>query len=131
MSEAFTPERYIAKAEEAMAEAELLISKGFATGAVSRAYYAMFDAAWASLLRTAPPEASDRISTHKALIRAFGPFIVKPGKVPKELGRILNQAEEERLLADYGREMLTVEEGQAIVANARLFLAAIRGAFEL
>jgi len=55
----------------------------------------MFDAARAALASEAEPEAT---RTHNGLIAAFGLRLIKTGRLPKELGRMLNRAEEVRLL---------------------------------
>jgi uncharacterized protein (UPF0332 family) len=86
------------KADRALASARLLLDIGDLDGACNRAYYAMFDAARAALAGDAEPEAA---RTHNGLIAAFSLRLVKPGRLPRELGRMLNRAEEIRLLADY------------------------------
>lgn len=86
------------KADRALASARLLLDAGDTDGACNRAYYAMFDAARAALANAAEPETT---KTHGGLIAAFGLQLVKPGRLPKALGRMLNRAEEVRLLADY------------------------------
>ncbi len=50
MSSAFTPAKYIIKAERALNAARLLSEAGEIEGACNRAYYAMYDAAHAALL---------------------------------------------------------------------------------
>ena len=50
MNSAFTPEKYLAKAERALRAAQLLSQAGEIEGACNRAYYAMYDAAHAALL---------------------------------------------------------------------------------
>jgi uncharacterized protein (UPF0332 family) len=69
-------------------------------GACNRAYYAMFDAAKAALRRSGAPVSADVARTHSGLIKAFGLHLVKSGRLPLELGRAINRAEDLRLLAD-------------------------------
>lgn len=86
------------KGARALESARLLLDAGDADGARNRAYYAMFDAARAALASETSPEDT---RTHNGLIAAFRLRLVKTGRLPKELGRMLNRAEEVRLLADY------------------------------
>ena len=50
MNSAFTPAKYLIKAERALHAARLLNAAGEIEGACNRAYYAMYDAAHAALL---------------------------------------------------------------------------------
>jgi len=89
-----------AKALNAAASARALMERGDGSGATSRAYYAMFNAARALLwLRDgiAPSESKRHAST----IRKFSEQFVKTGLVPVELGRLFNEAAEARFIADY------------------------------
>lgn len=76
----------------------MLLDAGDADGACNRAYYAMFDAARAALLISGVMEST---RTHSGLISVFSLHLVKTGRVPVELGKSLNKAEELRLMADY------------------------------
>ncbi len=92
------------KAERALESAKLLLAAGDADGACNRAYYAMFDAARAALQASHAPVPAEAARTHGGLITAFSLHLVKPGRVPVELGRALNRAEEIRLIADRRHE---------------------------
>jgi uncharacterized protein (UPF0332 family) len=59
----------------------MLADGGFARGAASRAYYAMFSAARALLLS----QGLD-FSSHSAVIAAFGQHFAKSGRVPSWRG---------------------------------------------
>ena len=65
----------IEKARRYLRSAELLIGDGDYDSAVSRAYYAMFYAAEAALLKKGMT-----FSSHKAVISAFGQHFVKTDK---------------------------------------------------
>lgn len=73
-------------------------------------HYAMFDAARAALLASDAPVAPDIGRTHSGLIGAFSNHLVKNGPVSKEMGRLLNRAQE-------------------MVAQAEAFIAALRAEF--
>jgi len=87
----------LARAREALAEADLLISAKRWNGALNRLYYALFYAARALL-------ALKRIdsSRHSGVIALFQEQYVKPGSVPAEIARVLPQAFARRQRADYG-----------------------------
>jgi uncharacterized protein (UPF0332 family) len=89
-----------AKALNAAASARLLLGRGDGSGATSRAYYAMFNAARALLWLRDGIEPSDS-KKHATTIRRFSERFVKTGLVPIELGRLLNEAAEARFIADY------------------------------
>ncbi|MBT8420690.1 MAG: HEPN domain-containing protein [Gammaproteobacteria bacterium] len=119
------------KAMRAAQSAELLLEAGDVDGACNRAYYAMFDAARAALMAADVPARTQTTRTHGGLISAFGLHLVKPGKISSELGRILNRAQEFRLVADYTGDSL--EEGDAvqIVEDAKRFVLAMQDRFNL
>ena len=111
------------KADRALASARLLLDAGDTDGACNRAYYAMFDAARAALASADTPETS---KTHNGLIAAFGLQLVKPGRLPKELGRMLNRAEEVRLLADYTGGSVEAADAHEALSQAKAFVSAVR-----
>lgn len=113
------------KASQAARSARLLIDAADADGASNRAYYAMFDAARASLL-VADCELG---KTHKGTLNAFSEHLVKTGKLPKEMGRQLKQAEVTRCIADYAGDPLELADAQMLVAIAERFVADIQAAF--
>jgi uncharacterized protein (UPF0332 family) len=111
------------KADRALASAHLLLNAGDTDGACNRAYYAMFDAARAALANEVQPETS---KTHGGLIAAFGLQLVKPGRLPKALGRMLNRAEEVRLLADYTGGSVEPADARELLSQAEAFVDAVR-----
>ena len=87
----------LARAREALAEADLLMAAQRWNGALNRLYYALFYAARALL-------ALNRLdsSRHSGVIALFQEHFVKPGLVPAEIARALPQAFARRQRADYG-----------------------------
>jgi uncharacterized protein (UPF0332 family) len=125
LNSAFTPEKYLAKAERALRAAQLLSQAGEIEGACNRAYYAMYDAAHAALL------AQNRVDykttkTHSGLIAAFGLQFVSTDKISRELGRAFNEVEQLRLLADYTGEEITSEQVSSAIKKAEAFVTAIQ-----
>ena len=121
-----TPERYLSKAERALSSARLLRQDGDAEGACNRAYYAMFDAAHAALLRHQAGVNPAETRTHSGLIGAFGKHLVKTGRVQAALGRVLNQVERIRLLADYTGEDVEPDKVDWVIQQAVEVVDAIR-----
>ncbi len=97
----------IEKADRYLRSAELLIQDSDYDSAVSRAYYAMFYAAQAALLKR-----EMTFSSHKAVISAFGRHFVKTGVFEKEMGRDLNVIFDERQLGDY-EPMFSISQDDA------------------
>lgn len=127
---ALTPQALIAKADTAASSARSLLELGDTDGAANRAYYAMFDAARAALLASGlAPMTSDVGRSHSGLIGAFGQFLVKKGRVPRELGRLLNRAHEIRQIADYTGDSVELADASLLVQQAEVFVAAMRNAF--
>lgn len=86
----------IARAQQRLQAARLLFDKGFTNDALSKSYYAIFAAAKALL-------ASEGLQSkkHSGVISLFNKHFIKPGLVPKEFGKIITQARDERELSDY------------------------------
>lgn len=116
----------MSKADRALASARLLLDSGDADGACNRAYYAMFDAARAALSALSIQDMANAAKTHNGLIAAFGLQLIKPGQIPKELGKMLNRAEEVRLLADYTGGSVELTDADDLVDQAATFVNAIR-----
>jgi uncharacterized protein (UPF0332 family) len=89
----------MAKARTACASARTLLDRWDTDGACNRAYYAMFDAAQAALLTTSANVTINVGKTHSGVLTAFSQHLVKNGPVPREIGRLLKQAEETRIVA--------------------------------
>lgn len=112
----------MAKARTACASARLLLERGDTDGACNRAYYAMFDAARAALLETRAAEAVRVGKTHGGVLAAFSLHLVKNGPVPREIGRLLKQAEEVRIVADYSGDSISPDDTRRLVAAAETFV---------
>jgi len=107
----------------------MLLDAGDADGACNRAYYAMFDAARAALLASGAPFDPEIARTHSGLISAFSLHLVKTGRVPVELGKTLNRAEELRLVADYKGDPVEAEDAAWAVSQAQTFVTAMQNTF--
>lgn len=112
----------MAKALQALASAKVLLETGDADGACNRAYYAIFDAARAALLEFGHEVGK----THKGVLNAFSDHLVKNGRLPKEMGRLLKQAETRRYVADYEGSPVEISDAREMLEQAGAFVAAIR-----
>ena len=119
----------LAKAIRAAGSAKMLLDAGDVDGACNRAYYAMFDAARAALLAAGAMIDPEIARTHGGLISAFSVHLVKTGRVPVELGKTLNKAEELRLVADYRGDSVQVQDAAWIASQAEIFVTAMRKTF--
>ena len=119
-------ETLIGKAKRRLDAAYHLLGEGFYEDAVSRAYYSMYFAAKALLLKR-----DITVKTHKGLLSKFGLEFVDEGVVEKYYGRALRIAEELREEADYSisRE-ISKEEAEATVKDAEKFLVRIKEAIK-
>lgn len=114
------------RSEESIRAAELLLREGMAGFAASRAYYAMFYAAQALLL-------TEGVMSHKhsGVIGEFGRLFAKTGLLSPGLHAMLIRAQERRIVGDYrALEDMPAAEAEALIADAREFLAAARDHLE-
>jgi uncharacterized protein (UPF0332 family) len=123
------PQDLLAKAFQAASSAKVLLDTGDADGACNRAYYAMFDAARAALLASGALVGHEVARTHNGLISAFSLHLVKTGRVPIELGKAINKAEELRLIADYKGDPLEKDVAAWAVSQAQSFVEAMQSTF--
>lgn len=86
----------------------------------------MFDAAKAMLQSVDAPTPARGLKTHRGLISAFGQHLVKPGRIPVEFGRMLNWAEDIRLVADYEGDPIENSVAAEMVDSTEAFIAEIR-----
>ncbi len=121
-----SPENLISKAERAIASAKLLHEAGDVDGVCNRAYYAMFDAAKAALLKSVPGIDPTVGKTHSGLISAFGLHLVKTGLVPVEVGRTFNRAHDIRQAADYTGDMIEPADVNQLLQDAENFVALVK-----
>jgi uncharacterized protein (UPF0332 family) len=113
----------IKKSRDAAESARLLFESGQFDGAVSRAYYAMFDAARA-YLKLRHRVDFGRIKTHSGILTVFNRHAVEDGRSP-DLTRALNRAMAQRKQADY--DELSVERDAAafVLEEMQRFLVEI------
>ncbi|MGA4553178.1 HEPN domain-containing protein [Methylorubrum aminovorans] len=116
----------MAKAERALKAARLLSEVGDTEGACSRAYYAMFDAARASLKATGHLSEEMNIKTHAGVIAAFGRELVLTGQVDAAFGRAFNRLQDIRVRADYMAGAPSTEEAEWALTQAEAFVMAMR-----
>lgn len=114
---------YWAKSMFAARTARAALALGDSDGAISRAYYAMFDAARAALDVVDPELAAAK--SHTGIIGRFGEHVLIGRGLDRELGRILNTAEDLRLAADYDRKPVAIEEARVTIERMERFLVSI------
>ncbi len=100
--------------------ARLLLDKGYAAQAASRAYYAAFYAAEDALAAL-----GERRARHAGLISAFGRLVVKEGGFDVATGALLRDLFDLRGDADYGAGTVTVAHAEAGLASAARFVGAV------
>lgn len=100
---------------------ETLLASGHFSGAVDRAYYALFHltqgllACWGL-----------EFSSHEAVISAFGREFAKTKKIDPDFHRILREAFDLRLTADYDIEAsISEQHAKTIIDECRVFLKTI------
>lgn len=108
----------LSKAEDKLNVARELLEKDYLDDAISRAYYAMFHAASATLLAE-----GIEIKSHSGLKTMFGLRLIKTGKIDKRYAKILDKLKDERENGDY--DIITSfdrEDAEKDVKEAELFL---------
>jgi uncharacterized protein (UPF0332 family) len=117
---------WLAKANNALSASEALVSEELFDDAISRAYYAMFYAARAMLIRDRVPVGSK----HSAVIATFGREYAKSGKIEPRYHRMLIEDFEWRQKADYDVFWHADREtAQGRVADAREFVSLVSKMF--
>lgn len=115
-------EQLLAKAQEAIEAAELLLKGGKNDFAAGRAYYAMFYTAEALLF-----EEGLEYRKHSGVHAAFGRHFVKTGVLDAKFHQYLLEAFESRLEADYGVDVRLGDSAvKELIRRAEEFLAAAR-----
>ena len=109
-----TCDALLAKAQRACASAHTLLRDHDPDGASGRAYYAMFNAARAILHK------------HAGIISAFGLFLSRNHPALKELGHILNRAQQIRRVADYNGDLVDEHTAQEMTEQAAAFISAVQ-----
>lgn len=111
-------QQLIAKAEQSFNAAQYLFQGKYYDFAVARAYYTMF-----YLASTFLEGEGLSFSKHSAVISAFGREFAKTGRIPREFHRHLKEAQDLRLLGDYGElNILDEEEACTQIDRAKVFL---------
>ncbi len=105
-------------AREELDTARENIAHGRFRAAVSRAYYAVFYMASAALFSRSVVRGK-----HSGVESAFSEYLVKPGYVEVEFGRLYQKARRQREEADYAEDVV-VDEATArqILADAERFV---------
>ena len=121
-----TPE-YISKqlesADQALDDAEFLLKNGRYNAAVNRAYYAMFYAALAALMKSG----GELPRTHSGVRNQLGLRYVTTGIIEPELAKTLQGTYELRRRSDYELyTSFTEDEIEQAVQNARTFVTEVR-----
>ena len=109
------------QAQEALQASRVLLEEGLYRDCISRAYYAMFDAAQA-LLKSDGYEAG----THKGVLVLLDKHYVKENRMPAEVSQTLRQAFDARQLADYSEDPVPRSDAEDAVQHAERFLERIR-----
>jgi len=111
----------IEKARRYLKSAKTLITDGDYESSVSRAYYAMFYAAEAALLKKGLS-----FSSHKGVISGFSKHFVKAGIFSKQMGRELSRAFEKRQIGDYGHAFaISSQTAEQMLETAKEFVDAV------
>lgn len=108
------------KGDSNLKAAEVLLREGFYDVAVSRAYYAMFYYASATLLTK-----NLRFSKHSGTISAFNLHFVKEGIFPPETFKKLRDVFEDRSESDYTLKAVSKEEAEFTITNAQEFITPV------
>ncbi len=117
---------WLKKANNAVSASEALVSEELFDDAISRAYYAMFYAAKALLIRDGVIAGSK----HSAVVAAFGREYAKTGKMEPRYHQMLIEDFEWRQKADYDVFWHADREtAQGRVSDAREFVSLISKMF--
>ena len=118
-------EANIERAEQAVDAAHKLFLEGYFDFAASRAYYAVFYAASALLLKEGL-----EFRKHSGVIAAIHQQFIKTGRLDNEMGKNLNWLFELRNIGDYGVTVhVPKEEAEKAVDAARSFLKKVQSIF--
>ena len=102
--------RELGQSRAALEDARLLYEGGGSVdGVVNRLYYACFHAARAALY-----DRGEVPTSHGSVRSLFGQRFVLEGGVPRELGRLLSDLYDLRVVADYEGRTPTVDVGKLI-----------------
>lgn len=109
------------KAKRFLRTAKTAFELGDFDSCVSRCYYAMFFVAEAALLTKGLSA-----SSHKGVLSMFSQYFVRTGVFPREMGRLLNDAYDKRIVGDYGIGVLfETEEVEQLLTDACAFVQTV------
>lgn len=112
----------IAKAEDSLESAQILLNETRLAGAVNRAYYAMFDAFRALLFIE-----NIFVKTHKGLQAKLHERYFSTGILTRQLSAILSKTEDLRVKADYEVDsQITEAEAHKAVQDAAYVIDEIK-----
>jgi hypothetical protein len=110
------------RAEEALKSAKILLEHGKFEDSISRAFYAMFNAARALLYSKGL-----EVRTHKGAISLFGEHFVKKGILSSEYADIFRKAFDLRQKSDYDPyTQFSQEIAEETISNAERFINKIK-----
>ena len=110
----------MAKAQESLSAARLLLDQGYHGFAASRAYYAMFYVAEALLASL-----GKSYSSHAGVLGGFGQEFAKTGKLDVKFHRWLIDGQDVRNVADYGvGTEVSGEQAGEVISRAEEFIRA-------
>lgn len=111
---------HLARGRRELQAAQHLAAGGYASEAVSRAYYAAFHAAEAALIAL-----GETRSKHSAVIAAFTEHLVKTGEIDPGISTTLRSLFDRRTEADYGAPSLPAPDANAALRDAEKVIRAI------
>ena len=114
---------FLQKAETGVKSAKVPLDLGDTDGACSRAYYAMYDAARATVEWAGIAPERGEFRTHHGLMASFSMHLVKPGLFPAEPGRAIQRAQTVRQIADYEAAPAPHDQAADPVRAAESFVA--------
>jgi uncharacterized protein (UPF0332 family) len=117
-------EEYFWRARRSLREAELLLREHLSEGAISRAYYAMVEAAQGAL-----SERNVHPKTHDGLWTRFSNEFVKSGPLDRSWPAVVARAQGLRERGDYEAEQIEGELAEEIVRGASDFIDAVERLF--
>lgn len=110
----------MAKAQESLAAARLLLDRGYHGFAAARAYYAMFYVAGALLASV-----GKSYNSHAGVLGGFGQEFAKTGKLDVKFHRWLIDGQDIRNVGDYGvGTEVSSEQAVEVISQAEEFIRA-------
>jgi len=120
-------EDYLAKAEENLEVAELAFKQKKYNASASRAYYAVFQAAIAALLKLTDFRPKDGEWKHGQVQAELNRrLIMRKKTLPAHLGHVPMDLLEIRHTADYRSQMLSQKVARDALSRAQKFVEAVR-----